>query len=165
VPRAAAVDLRPARWPEDRAALESVRRQVFVEEQGVPESEEWDAEDARSWHVLAVAGNREPVGTGRLEAGGKIGRVAVLKAWRGTGIGGEIMRRLVNQATVLGFESVYLHAQTAAGGFYRRLGFRAEGPIFDEVGIPHVRMRMGTGPSDGKAAGRHGNEERHHDAR
>jgi hypothetical protein len=66
---AAAIALRPARWPEDRAALEFVRRRVFVEEQGVPESEEWDAEDARSWHVLAVAGIREPVGTGFCKIG------------------------------------------------------------------------------------------------
>jgi len=69
-----------------------------------------------------------PGGTGRLESCGKIGRVAVLREWRGAGIGAGIVRHLVNQATELGVESVYLHAQTAAAGFYRRLGFRAKGP-------------------------------------
>jgi predicted GNAT family N-acyltransferase len=138
---------------------------VFVEEQGVPEHEEWDAADPTAIHVLAAASDREPVGTGRLEPCGKIGRVAVRREWRGTGVGGEIMRYLVNQATELGFEAVYLHAQTAATGFYRRLGFRAEGPVFDEVGIPHVRMRLGIDRRDGNETGRHQHEEHPLDTR
>jgi predicted GNAT family N-acyltransferase len=142
-----------------------VRRFVFVEEQAVPEHEEWDAADLTAHHVLAVATNREPVGTGRLEPGGKIGRVAVRREWRGTGVGAEIMRHLVNQATELGFEAVYLHSQTTATGFYRRLGFRAEGPVFDEVGIPHVRMRLGIERRDGNETGRHQHEEHPLDSR
>ncbi len=156
--------LRPASWQRDRASLELVRRRVFIEEQGVPEAEEWDEADSAAWHLLAETRNREPVGTGRLETTGKIGRVAVLRDWRRAGLGREIVRRLVNQATELGFGSVYLHAQTAAESFYRGLGFRAEGPIFDEVGIPHVRMLLGIGPGDGQSEGPHGDPQRHHDA-
>lgn len=153
------VTLRPATWQQDAESLKLVRRRVFVEEQSVPESEEWDAADPTSRHVLAFVSGSDPVGTGRLESSGKIGRVAVLREWRGAGIGAEIVRYLVNQATELGIESVYLHAQTAAAGFYRRLGFRAEGPEFDEVGIPHVRMRLGTERNDGNETGRHQHEE------
>lgn len=149
----------PANWQHDRASLELVRRRVFIEEQGVPESEEWDAADPTARHVLAIDGKRDAVGTGRLEPCGKIGRVAVLPRYRGAGIGEAIMSGLVNQATELGLEAVYLHAQTAAAGFYRRLGFRAEGPEFDEVGIPHVRMRLGIGRRDGNEEGQRGHEE------
>lgn len=159
------VDLRPASWRQDRAALELVRRRVFIEEQQVPEAEEWDAADPEAWHLLAETRNREPVGTGRLEPTGKIGRVAVLPGWRRAGLGRDIVRHLVNHATDSGFGSVYLHAQTAAESFYRGLGFRAEGPVFNEVGIPHVRMRLGIRPSDGHPEGRHGDPQRHHDAR
>jgi len=159
------VTLRPATWQKDAESLKFVRRRVFVEEQSVPEAEEWDTADPTARHVLAVVGGRDPVGTGRLESCGKIGRVAVLLEWRGAGIGAEIVRHLVNQATELGVESVYLHAQTAAAGFYRRLGFRAEGPEFDEVGIPHVRMRLGTERDDGNETGRHQHEEHPLDAR
>jgi predicted GNAT family N-acyltransferase len=159
------VTVRLASWEQDRVGLQRVRRCVFIDEQGVPEEEEWDAADPASVHVLAVVGDRDPVGTGRLESCGKIGRVAVLREWRGAGVGAEIMRRLVNQATELGFDSVYLHAQTAAAGFYRRLGFRAEGPVFDEVGIPHVRMRLGIEQRDGNETGRHEHEEHPLDAR
>lgn len=144
------VALRPASWQHDRPYLQHVRRRVFIEEQGVPERDEWDAADAVSWHVLAIDGKRDAVGTGRLEPCGKIGRVAVVDRFRGQGVGQAIMRCLVNHATDSGFEAVYLHAQTAVAGFYRRLGFRAEGPVFDEVGIPHVRMRLEIEHRDGQ---------------
>ncbi len=160
-----APSLRPATWREDAERLKIVRRRVFVEEQSVPEDEEWDAADPTALHVLVLAGGGDPVGTGRLESCGKIGRVAVLREWRGAGIGARIVSHLVNQATDLGVETVYLHAQTAAAGFYRRLGFRAEGPVFDEVGIPHVRMRLGTERRDGNDTGRQQHEEHPLDAR
>jgi predicted GNAT family N-acyltransferase len=164
VPRGSVL-LVPATWQRDVERLKLVRRQVFVEEQSVPEAEEWDAADPTARHVLAVVDGRQPVGTGRLESCGKIGRVAVLREWRGSGIGAGIVRHLVNQATESGVESVYLHAQTAAAGFYRRLGFRAEGPEFDEVGIPHVRMLLGIERRDGNETGRHQHEEHPLDAR
>lgn len=165
MPPATGIELRAACWAADRAALQSVRRRVFIEEQGIPEADEWDAIDPLARHVLAVTKNRDAVGTGRLEPTGKIGRVAVLPQYRGTGVGSLVVGHLVNQATESGFTSVYLHAQTAAEGFYRRLGFRAEGPAFDECGIPHVRMRLGIKGSNGIESGHHGHEEHPLDAR
>jgi predicted GNAT family N-acyltransferase len=75
------------------------------------------------------------------------------------------MGHLVNQATELGFTEVYLHAQATAVDFYERLGFRAEGPEFDEVGIPHRRMRRGIGRRDEYKAGCSGKQEHSDDAR
>ena len=155
-------ELVEARWDRDRPDLETVRRRVFIEEQGVPEAEEWDAADPVSRHVLAIAGKRDVVGTGRLEPTGKIGRVAVLPQYRGTGVGSALVGHLVNQATELGFTQVYLHAQATAVGFYERLGFRAEGPEFDEVGIPHRRMRRGIGREHEHESG-HGGQPEHPD--
>ena len=145
-----AVELRPATWAADRAALELVRRRVFLEEQGIDEREEWDAVDPVARHVLAATPECDAVGTGRLEPCGKIGRVAVLDGCRGQGVGQAIMHCLVNHATESGLRAVYLHAQAAAADFYRRLGFRAEGPVFEEVGIPHVRMRLEIEQRDGQ---------------
>lgn len=159
---AGAIELVEARWDQDRPDLETVRRRVFIEEQGVPEAEEWDAADPVSRHVLAIAGKRDVVGTGRLEPTGKIGRVAVLPQYRGTGVGSALVGHLVNQATELGFTQVYLHAQATAVGFYERLGFRAEGPEFDEVGIPHRRMRRGIGREHEHESG-HGGQPEHPD--
>jgi predicted GNAT family N-acyltransferase len=152
-----------ASWQHDRAAIESVRRAVFIEEQRVPPHEEWDDLDAVVPHVLAWSSaseaKRDLVGTGRLEPTGKIGRVAVLPQYRGCGAGLAIMRRLVELARERGFTEVHLNAQTYARGFYERLGFRAEGPEFDEVGIPHQRMRRAVGNDDGTTGGHDGDAE------
>jgi len=128
-------------WDTERPALERVRREVFVREQGIPESDEWDDEDATSVHILATL-NREPVGTGRLNRAGKIGRIAVLPGLRGRGIGSLILDRLLEEARRLGIREPCLHAQVQAVLFYERLGFERKGEVFDEAGIPHVRMSL-----------------------
>jgi predicted GNAT family N-acyltransferase len=128
-------------WAAAREALERIRREVFVREQGIPESEEWDAEDATSVHFLATL-NREPVGTGRLNPAGKIARIAVLPGLRGQGIGTMILNSLLHEARRLGIREPCLHAQVRAVPFYERLGFERKGEVFDEAGIPHVRMSL-----------------------
>jgi len=130
-----------ADWAADRRELERIRRTVFIEEQRIPEPDEWDDEDADSVHVLARL-NRDPVGTGRLNAAGKIGRIAVLAGQRGRGIGTLILRRLLEEARRLGIREPYLHAQVQAMPFYEKLGFERRGGEFDEAGIPHVRMSL-----------------------
>ena len=147
-------------WTRDAAAIQHVRRAVFIEEQHIDERDEWDDLDPVVPHALAFvqsgAAKRDLVGTGRLEPTGKIGRVAVLPQHRGAGAGVAIMRRLMELAVERGFREVYLNAQTSARGFYERLGFRADGPEFDEVGIPHQRMRRAVGNGDGTASGNSG---------
>lgn len=130
-----------AAWDAERLLLERIRREVFVREQGIPESDEWDDEDATSVHILATL-NREPVGTGRLNRAGKIGRIAVLPGLRGRGIGSLILGRLLEEARRLGIREPCLHAQVQAVPFYERLGFERKGDVFDEAGIPHVRMSL-----------------------
>ncbi len=127
-------------WGVDRPSLQKVRREVFIVEQHIPESEEWDDEDLVSHHALATL-NREPVGTGRLTPAGKIGRLAVKAGMRGQGVGAALLKRLIREGYRLGRETLYLHAQLHAVPFYEKLGFRTEGEIFDEAGIPHVLMR------------------------
>jgi predicted GNAT family N-acyltransferase len=144
-------------WEHGRVNIQRVRRSVFIEEQRIPEADEWDDLDPVVTHVLCylrpASGKRDVVGTGRLEPTGKIGRVAVLPQYRGTGAGVAVMRRLMDLAAERGFNEVYLNAQVSAAGFYERLGFRAEGPEFDEVGIPHQRMRRAVGKRDGTSVG------------
>jgi predicted GNAT family N-acyltransferase len=128
-------------WTTERRAIESVRRRVFVEEQEIPEKDEFDAEDACSVHVLARL-NRDPVGTGRLNPAGKIGRIAVVAGRRGQGIGSQILRDLLDAARQAGIREPFLHAQLQAVPFYEKFGFSREGEEFDEAGIPHVRMSL-----------------------
>jgi predicted GNAT family N-acyltransferase len=126
-------------WDADHAVLAHIRREVFIQEQKIPDSDEWDDDDAASVHALARL-NREPVGTGRLDPAGKIGRIAVIAGLRGRGIGALILRRLLEAARDHGIREPYLHAQLQAVPFYEKLGFSIEGEVFDEAGILHVRM-------------------------
>jgi predicted GNAT family N-acyltransferase len=129
-----------AEWTGAGDALRAVRRRVFVEEQNVPEELEWDGEDARSRHVVALAGDGTPVGTGRLLRDGHIGRMAVLREWRGRGVGSAILARLLRLAAEAGHPLARLHAQTHAVRFYEKQGFAVQGGEFMEAGIPHVLM-------------------------
>jgi predicted GNAT family N-acyltransferase len=129
-----------------REAFE-VRFEVFVDEQGVPRELEMDEFDAGATHLVAIRGDRV-VGTLRMlehDGAAKIGRVAVRVAARRAGIGTRLMDRAAAIALERGFGEIILHAQVAVAGFYRRLGYVAEGDRFDEAGIPHVAMRKQIG--------------------
>ncbi|MEM9756317.1 MAG: GNAT family N-acetyltransferase [Pseudomonadota bacterium] len=128
-----------------RAACFAIRRTVFIDEQQIPEAEEWDDYDATALHILAEDAHG-PAGTARLIAAGtvaKIGRVAVLRAYRGTGLGRALMTMALQIGKSQGFEVAALDAQLSAVAFYARLGFVAEGPEFDDgSGILHRRMTL-----------------------
>ncbi len=134
--------IRTATWQEDRHEISFVRRQVFIVEQKIPESEEWDDADENSSHVLVFSEKRDVVGTGRIEANGKIARLAVLAEYRGQGVGSAMLARLVEEARQRGFGQVYLHAQTHALNFYKKFGFVSDEEIFSEGGIPHALARL-----------------------
>ena len=128
-------------WNEARAEAMPIRFKVFVKEQKVPLEMELDEHDAVCVHALAYARDGTVVGTGRLLPDGHIGRMAVLKRWRGQGVGAALLQRLVEAARERGDAEVVLSAQTHATGFYRRHGFTEEGAVYDDAGIPHQDMR------------------------
>jgi predicted GNAT family N-acyltransferase len=127
-------------WPAAEREAKRIRFAVFVQEQGVPAELEMDENDERSLHALAYEDGRA-VGTGRLLPDGHIGRMAVLRAARGKGAGRAMLDRLVDAARQRGDGEVLLSAQTHALEFYRAAGFEAEGPVYEEAGIPHQVMR------------------------
>ncbi len=133
-------NVREATWAQDQAALSELRRIVFIVEQEVPREEEWDGQDDDAWHWLATDSNDKPIGTARLLPSGQIGRMAVLAECRGLKVGQALLESAVLKAQRLGFQSVFLNAQTHALNFYAKSGFAPEGEEFMEAGIPHFRM-------------------------
>ena len=127
-------------WDEARTEARPIRELVFVREQAVPLELELDEEDPRCEHALARTADGAAVGTGRLLPDGHIGRMAVLKEWRGKGVGALLLQALVERAQERGHARARLNAQTYAIGFYRRYGFEVSGPEFMDAGIPHVPM-------------------------
>lgn len=127
-------------WEEARTEAAPIRFVVFVDEQKVPAEIELDEHDAACVHVIARAEGRA-VGTGRLLPDAHIGRMAVLKEWRGRGVGAAMLDTLIAKARARGDQEVSLSAQTHALDFYRKQGFVEEGPQYLDAGIPHQTMR------------------------
>ena len=134
-------------WSRLGNAAYAIREQVFIREQGVPEELELDEYDPVSNHVVARGPAGEAIGTARLLADGRVGRFAVLPAWRGKGVGQALMDALLDAARgdpALGFRvgetTLELHSQLQAAGFYRGFGFAETGQPYMEAGLPHVTM-------------------------
>jgi len=136
--------VKPVYWNASETMLRAIRTTVFVEEQKVPVELEWDGLDEHAYHVMAFAGDGAPIGTGRLLQDGHIGRLAVLKEWRGRGVGRALLDLLLVIANQMGYDEVRLHAQTRVLDFYLHKGFAAQGDEFMEAGIPHIAMTRTT---------------------
>ncbi|HUW29367.1 MAG TPA: GNAT family N-acetyltransferase [Sulfuriferula sp.] len=128
-------------WAQQSATLASLRRAVFIEEQGVPEALEWDGLDAAATHFIALE-DGNAIGCARLLADGHIGRMAVLPAWRGKGAGRALLNAVLHAARQQYLSWLYLNAQTHAAGFYARFGFQPVGAEFPDADIPHLRMEL-----------------------
>jgi predicted GNAT family N-acyltransferase len=139
------IETRP--WSEARDAAYAIRYAVFVEEQGIPAELEIDDYDPIAEHALAYVDN-QCVATARIyldEQGpskAKIGRMAVLRDFRGQGIGTALLGESIRAGMIQGASVFELHAQQSAVPFYAKLQFKPDGAIFDEVGIPHQCMRL-----------------------
>lgn len=127
----------------DTATCQDIRRVVFIEGQDVPEAEEIDGEDPNCIQYLATV-DGIPAATARVKEMGKtakIQRVAVLDAYRGTGLGAQLMRFILDDVRAE-FDEALLGSQVHAIGFYEKLGFNVFGPEFDDAGIPHREMSL-----------------------
>ncbi len=124
---------------EEKTRIMQVRNAVFVAEQGVPEALEQDEKDPVCRHALLLMDDRA-VATGRLEADGHIGRIAVVRSHRGRGLGSRIVNFLENKARAMGLRRVFLGAQLQAISFYEKLGYQCYGDEFMDAGIAHRHM-------------------------
>ncbi len=160
------IDIEQTSWSVSSEALTKLRHQVFVQEQGVPESEEFDNNDPDAIHWLAYgptgnpptgdlstgsAPSSEPakeekpdndvIGCARL-SGDKVGRMAVLHTHRNRGVGSALMRRIIRYAARNGLEQLQLNAQVHALDFYQGMYFEPDGDEFMEAGIAHQHMTL-----------------------
>jgi predicted GNAT family N-acyltransferase len=128
-------------WASHQRQLRAVRTPVFIEEQAVTPEFEWDDIDATAVHLLATLDN-EPIACLRIIEYEKIGRMAVLKSYRGRGLGAALLLEAVAICKKQGSKSVYLSAQTHAIEFYRKAGFKQISDEYCDVDIPHVDMQL-----------------------
>ncbi|AYA02735.1 GNAT family N-acetyltransferase [Acinetobacter sp. WCHAc010034] len=128
-------------WAQLQAEAAPVREQVFIQEQQIAPEDEWDAQDAISQHFIVLDQGR-PIAAARLLPNNSIGRVAVLKPYRGQGIGRLLMLEIMRQARLQRREFLKLSSQVHAVQFYAGLGFAVEGAQYLDCGIAHIDMRI-----------------------
>jgi predicted GNAT family N-acyltransferase len=127
---------------EDLDKVFAIRRKVFVEEQECPPELEWEFEE-ESNHFLALS-NQIPAGAcrwRRTEKGYKLERFAVLKEFRGQGVGQHLVKAVLTDLPA-DATYVYLHAQLSAIRLYEKFGFEKIGEQFEEAGIQHFKMLL-----------------------
>lgn len=123
----------------------AIRTAIFVEEQGVPSADEFDAYDtldAEVRHILLYV-DGVPAASSRLrivEQVAKLERICVMLDYRKHGLGRVLIDKLEQMAVADGLEKAKLHAQVQASGFYERLGYAPASEVFMEDGIPHLLM-------------------------
>lgn len=131
---------------DDLQTAFAIRKAVFIEEQQIPASEEYDefdALDAACEHIL-VSVNAQPVGTGRLrvvDGYGKLERICILEEYRKYGLGKVIIQTLEKLVQEKGLTKSKLSAQVYAEGFYEKLGYTRTGEEYMDAGIPHILMK------------------------
>lgn len=133
--------------PDQLEICLQLRREVFIDGQGVSAEIEIDGLDAGCQHFIAWRRERA-IGTARLrevDGRAKAERVAVVEGSRGSGIGVGLMARLEDAARTLGHRELVLHSQESAIGFYEKLGYEPVGERFMEADIPHLEMRKRLG--------------------
>ena len=133
-------------WHESEAHLRAVRTPVFVVEQLVTPEFEWDELDASALHLLAMLNNlnleTQPIACLRILNYHKIGRMAVLKQYRGNGLGAALLREAVAICKNNGSKNVILSAQTHAITFYEKCGFKVTSAVYQDLHIAHVDMQI-----------------------
>lgn len=123
---------------------QQVRQHVFVEEQGFSPELEFDDADRACFHLVLLQEDGTPVATGRLIEQGdgvySLGRIAVEKSQRGSGLGGLLVREMIRFAAGLGALELRLGAQSHAVGFYEKQGFTVCGSAYMDEHVPHLPM-------------------------
>ena len=118
-----------------------IRETVFIEEQKF--KIEFDDTDDIATHIVMYLDNH-PVGCCRLykqENEYHIGRIAVLKPYRGKGYGEKILLEAEKVAKKMGADSISLSSQVRASGFYEKLGYKKHGEIYFDEYCEHIAMK------------------------
>jgi predicted GNAT family N-acyltransferase len=153
------ISVQAAHFPTDQAVIYAIRTQVFQIEQGVNAALEFDGKDEQARHWLAYLDDR-PVGTVRIRSlelassdpiafhnsAVKLERLAVLPESRNQGVGRKIMTVLLEDLRPEKISTITLHAQQSARAFYEKFGFVAEGKLFQEAEIAHIKMHKRVHP-------------------
>ena len=132
------------KWIDAHESLYMIREKVFIEEQKVTSQLEWDGMDEEAIHFLAFK-NEKAIGCARafvIENYMQLGRMAVLKEYRGEGIGTALLEKAMTTAKLNELSVIYISAQCQAIDFYKKFGFEITSDIYLDAEIQHRNMKL-----------------------
>jgi predicted GNAT family N-acyltransferase len=132
------------KWIDEYDSLTMIREKVFIEEQKVTSQLEWDGMDENAMHFL-VFKDEEAIGCARavvIKNYMQLGRMAVLKEYRGQGIGSALLEKAIVTAKLNQISSIHISAQCYAIDFYLKFGFKVMSDIYLDAEIPHRDMTL-----------------------
>lgn len=143
------LDWRQGSWNDLGAAAGPLRRAVLMDEMKISAALDGDANDSAAGHVVATNRLGQALATGRLTSAGQgawqIGRIAVTRTMRGTGLGHSVVEKLMKMARERGASTVVVSSLLAGRGFYERLGFRATSAPYLDGAVDHIDMACSVG--------------------
>ena len=132
------------KWIDGLSQLKNIREKVFIQEQKVTPQLEWDGMDEKAIHFL-VFNDKAAIGCARaivIKDHMQLGRMAVLKEYRGQGIGSALLEKAMTIAKLNQLSAIYISAQCHAIDFYKKFGFEVKSDIYLEAEIPHRDMTL-----------------------
>ena len=132
------------KWIDEYELLTMIREKVFIEEQEVTSQLEWDGMDKDAIHFLAFK-DKKGVGCARafvIQNRMQLGRMAVLREYRGEGIGSALIETAMTLAKLNQLSGIYISARCHAIDFYKKFGFEVTSDIYLDAEIPHRDMKL-----------------------
>jgi predicted GNAT family N-acyltransferase len=132
------------KWIDGLSQLKNIREKVFIQEQKVTPQLEWDGMDEKAIHFL-VFNDKAAIGCARaivIKDHMQLGRMAVLKEYRGQGIGSALIEKAMTTAKLNQLSAIYISAQCHAIDFYKKFGFEVTSDIYLDAEIPHRDMTL-----------------------
>ena len=132
------------KWIDGLSQLKNIREKVFIQEQKVTPQLEWDGMDEKAIHFL-VFNDKAAIGCARaivIKDHMQLGRMAVLKEYRGQGIGSALLEKAMTIAKLNQLSAIYISAQCLAIDFYKKFGFEVKSDIYLDAEIPHRDMTL-----------------------
>ena len=132
------------KWIDGHTQLKNIREKVFIQEQKVTPELEWDGMDEKAMHFL-VFKDEEAIGCARvvvIKNYMQLGRMAVLKKYRGIGVGSALLEKAIVTAKLKQLSSIHISAQCNAIDFYVKFGFEVISDIYLDAEIPHRSMTL-----------------------
>jgi predicted GNAT family N-acyltransferase len=132
------------KWIDGLSQLKNIREKVFIQEQKVTPQLEWDGIDEKAIHLL-VFNDKAAIGCARaivIKDHMQLARMAVLKEYRGQGIGSALIEKVMTTAKLNQLSAIYISAQCHAIDFYKKFGFEVTSDIYLDAEIPHRDMTL-----------------------